>query len=79
MEYINDTNITQSVPTVVTLGNFDGLHQGHQALIRLTKQIAEQENITEQLKSDNAMLWIQKMNEIQSRVREIIYSKIIYA
>ena len=30
--------------------------------------------MTEQLKADNAMLWVQKMNEIQSRVREIIYS-----
>jgi hypothetical protein len=29
--------------------------------------------------ADNAMLWVQKMNEIQSRVREIIYSEIIYA
>ena len=45
----------------------------------ISKQIAEQENVTEQLKADNAMLWVQKMNEIQSRVREIIYSEIIYA
>lgn len=34
---------------------------------------------TEQLKVVNAMLWVQKMNEIQSRVREIIYAEIIYA
>ena len=53
--------------------------QAQERLLLLTKQIAEQENITEQLKSDNAMLWVQKMNEIQSRVREIIYSKIVYA
>lgn len=36
-------------------------------------------NMTEQLKADNAMLWVQKTNEIQSRVREIIYSEIIHA
>ena len=53
--------------------------QSQECLLLLTKQIAEQENVTEQLKSDNAMLWVQKMNEIQSRVREIIYSEIIYA
>ena len=47
-------------------------------ILLLTKQIAEQENVTEQLKADNVMLWVQKMNEIQSKVREIIYSKIIY-
>ena len=53
--------------------------QAHERLLLLTKQIAEQENVTEQLKADNAMLWVQKMNEIQSRIREIIYSEIIYA
>lgn len=53
--------------------------QAQEYLLLLTKQIAEQENVTEQLKADNAMLWVQKMNEIQSRVREIIYSEIIYA
>ena len=52
--------------------------QAQERLLLLTKQIAEQENVTEQLKADNAMLWVQKMNEIQSRVREIIYSEIIY-
>ena len=53
--------------------------QAQKCLLLLTKQIAELENVTEQLKADNAMLWVQKMNEIQSRVREIIYSEIIYA
>ena len=53
--------------------------QAQERLLLLTKQIAEQENVTEQLKAENAMLWVQKMNEIQSRVREIIYSEIIYA
>ena len=53
--------------------------QAQERLLLLTKQIAEQENVTEQLKADNAMLWMQKMNEIQSRVREIIYSEIIFA
>ena len=53
--------------------------QAQKCLLLLTKQIAEQENVTEHLKADNTMLWAQKMNEIQSRVREIIYSEIIYA
>ena len=53
--------------------------QAQKRLLLLTKQIAELENVTEHLKADNAMLWVQKMNEIQSRVREIIYSEIIYA
>ena len=53
--------------------------QAQERLLLLTKLIAEQENVTEQLKADNAMLWVKKMNEIQSRVGEIIYSEIIYA
>ena len=57
----------------------DIVRQAQERLLLLTKQIAEQENVTEQLKADNAMLWMQKMNEIQSRVREIIYSEIIFA
>ena len=53
--------------------------QAQKRLFLLTKQIAEQENVNEQLKADNAMLWVQKMNEIQSRVRDMIFSEIIYA
>ena len=53
--------------------------QAQERLFLLTKQIAEQENVNEQLKADNAMLWVQKMNEIQSRVRDIIFSEIIYS
>ena len=51
--------------------------QAQKRLFLLTKQIAEQENVNEQLKADNAMLWVQKMNEIQSRVRDMIFSEII--
>ena len=53
--------------------------QAQKRLFLLTKQIAEQKNVNEQLKADNAMLWIQRMNEIQSRVRDMIFSEIIYA
>lgn len=53
--------------------------QAQKRLFLLTKQITEQENVNEQLKADNAMLWVQKMNEIQSRVRDMIFSEIIYA
>ncbi|MBR4015375.1 MAG: bifunctional riboflavin kinase/FAD synthetase [Anaerotignum sp.] len=45
MEHITDTHIEQAQPTAVTLGNFDGLHLGHRALIQLTKQFAEEENL----------------------------------
>ena len=45
---------------------------------RLIKQIAKQEGITEQLKADNQMLWVQQMNNIANRAREILYNEIIY-
>ena len=44
----------------------------------LVKQLAEQEGITEQLKADNQMLWVQQMNDIANRAREIVYYEIIY-
>ena len=57
----------------------DSDRQAQERLLLLTKQIAEQENVTAPLKADNSMLWVQKINEIQFRVREIIYGEIIYA
>lgn len=45
----------------------------------LVKQFAEQEGVTEQLKAKNPMLWIQKMNSIQNRVREIVNDELIYS
>jgi len=35
-----EPSTTQSVPSVVTIGNFDGMHLGHQALIRRCREIA---------------------------------------
>ena len=74
---ITYTNLLTSGRLNAYLADID--KQAQERLLLLTKQIAEQENVTEQLKADNAMLWVQKMNEIQSRVREIIYNEIIYA
>ena len=45
MEHITDRRIDRSRPTAITLGNFDGLHQGHRALIHLTKEFAAEENL----------------------------------
>lgn len=44
----------------------------------LVKQIAEQEGITEQLKAENQMLWVQQMNNIANRAREIVYNELIH-
>lgn len=44
----------------------------------LIKELAEKENITEELKNNNQMLWIVKMNNIKNRVEEIILKEYIY-
>lgn len=44
----------------------------------LIKQLAESQGITEQLKANNQMLWVQMMNNIANQAREIIYKEIIY-
>ncbi|MGN0521134.1 MAG: TnpV protein [Eubacterium sp.] len=44
----------------------------------LVTQLAEQEGITEQLKADNQILWVQRMNNIANRAREIVYNNIIF-
>lgn len=45
---------------------------------RLIKEFTEKENVTEKLKAENQMLWVQKMNNIRNRAMEIVNAKIIY-
>lgn len=45
---------------------------------RLIKQMAEQEGVTEQLKSENQIEWVGRMNNIRSRATEIVDKEIIY-
>ena len=44
----------------------------------LVKQIAEKENVNEELKAENQMEWVTRMNNILNRVEEIIIDEIIY-
>lgn len=44
----------------------------------LVRQYAEIEGITEQLKAENQMDWVCKMNNIRDRINEIIYKELIY-
>ena len=46
---------------------------------RLIKQLAKQEGVTEQLKADNQMIWVERMNSIRNRAEEIVNSELIYA
>lgn len=46
---------------------------------KLIIELAEKENITEELKSSNQMLWIGKMNNIKNIAKEIVLKEYIYA
>ncbi len=52
--------------------------QAEDMFYRLAKELAKKENITEQLKSTDQMLWVQEMNNIRNRATEIINAEIIY-
>ena len=57
----------------------DDIEQQATALfLRLVKELAEKENLTEELKATDQMLWVQKMNNIRNRVTEIVNAEIIY-
>ena len=44
----------------------------------LVEQMAEREHVTEQLKEQDQMLWVQRMNNIRARAEEIVREEIIY-
>ena len=46
--------------------------------LRLVKELAEKENVTEELKATDQMLWVQKMNDIRNRATEIVNAELIY-
>lgn len=52
--------------------------QAQQMLTTLVEQMTKTENITEQLKSQNQLEWVQRMNSIYLRVNEITYNELIY-
>ena len=52
--------------------------QAEEMFSRLVKQMAEQEGITEQLKTDHQMEWVGRMNNIRNRATEIVNAELIY-
>ena len=52
--------------------------QAEEMFFRLVKDLAEKENVTEKLKAENHMIWVQKMNNIRNRATEIVNAELIY-
>lgn len=46
---------------------------------RIVNEMAFSEGITEDLKAQNQLLWVQRMNNIRSRAEEIVNSEVIFA
>jgi hypothetical protein len=52
--------------------------QAQQLFLRLIKDLAGKENVTEEFKATDMMLWVHKMNNIRNRAIEIVNADIIY-
>ena len=52
--------------------------QAEDMFFRLVKQMAEREGVTEQLKADNQIAWVARMNNIRSRATELVNHDIIH-
>lgn len=59
------------------LANID--KQAEDMFSRLVKQMAEREEITEELKEENQMEWVRQMNNIRNRANEIVNADLIFS
>ena len=53
--------------------------QAEDMFLRVVKQLAAKEGVTEKLKAENQMLWAQKMGNIQNQAREIVNAELIFS
>jgi len=53
--------------------------QAEDMFFELVKQMAAREGVTEQLKAQDQMLWVQRMNNIRDRAMEVVNNDLIYA
>lgn len=52
--------------------------QAQQLFLRLVKELGEIEGVTEQLKAADQMAWVRRMNNIRSRVTEVVNAEVIF-
>ncbi|MCM1544966.1 MAG: TnpV protein [Ruminococcus sp.] len=70
--------------TLLTRGNLNSYlsdidQQAEDMFSRLVKDFTEKENVTEKLKTENQMLWVQRMNIIRNRTTEVVNADLICA
>lgn len=69
--------------TLLTSGRLNGYladldRQAEEMFLRLVKQMAEMEGVTEELKAADPMEWVGRMNNIRNRAMEIVNGELIY-
>lgn len=69
------TNLLTSGKLNSYLADIDEQAEG--MFLRLVEQMAEREGVTEQLKAENQMEWVGRMNNIRSRAMEIVNEELI--
>ena len=71
------TNLLTSGKLNAYLANID--RQAQERFKRLIEDMKQAQGITEQLKAENALEWVQRLNNIRACAREIVNEEIIYA
>lgn len=71
------TNMLTKGKLTAYLADID--EQAENMFNQLVRQLAEREGVTEQLKANNQMLWVKKMNSIRNRAEEIVNHELIYS
>lgn len=69
------TNLMTSGKLVAYLDDIE--QQATAVFLRLVKELAEKEGVTEKLKAENQMLWVQKMNNIRNCATKIVNAELI--
>lgn len=85
--HLHYQHLAKTNPTVINVMRMNGElipylqsinEEADEMNYQLVKEIAKREGVTEKLKAENMMAWVGAMNNIQSRVREIVYNELIY-
>ena len=74
---IRYTNSLTSCKLTAYLADID--KQAEDMFFRLVKQLAKNEGVSEQLKAEDQMQWVRKMNNIHNQAIEIVNSELIFA
>ena len=53
--------------------------QANKMVEEIISQMAQRENVNEQLKQKDQMLWVQKMNSFLAAAEEIVFNQLIYS